>query len=159
MPTPIAAAAGIANACQALPNIVTGGQPSAAQLEALRAAGVEVVLDIRDPMEPRPVDESAEAARLGLEYVNVPVVAGSLDDAQLDRILATLRGAAGRTVFFHCASANRVGGALIPYLILDEGMDEDDAVQQAMRIGLRSPELLEWGLDYARRHPNPDRTS
>lgn len=155
MPTPFESAAGIVNACQALPKLLTGGQPSADQLAALRAAGVDVVLDIRDPMEPRPLDEPAEAGRLGLDYINVPVVAGSLTDEAMARILATLRGAADRTVFFHCASGNRVGGALIPYLIVDEGMDEDDAVQQAMRVGLRSPELLEWGLDYARRHPNP----
>jgi hypothetical protein len=31
-------------------------------------------------------------------------------------------------------------------------MSEDDAVQRAMQVGLRSPEFLEWGLDYARRH-------
>jgi len=55
-------------------------------------------------------------------------------------------------VFFHCGSGNRVGGAMIPYLMLDQGMTEEDAVEQAMRMGLRSPEYLEWGLDYAHRH-------
>jgi hypothetical protein len=30
-------------------------------------------------------------------------------------------------------------------------MEEEDAVNQAMRVGLRSSEMLEWGLDYARR--------
>jgi len=28
-------------------------------------------------------------------------------------------------------------------------------VNQAMRVGLRSAEMLEWGLDYARRHHPP----
>jgi hypothetical protein len=31
-------------------------------------------------------------------------------------------------------------------------MEEQDAVEQAMRVGLRSAEMMEWGLDYARRH-------
>lgn len=152
MPTPFEAIHGVANACQVLPNVVTGGQPSAQHLEALKAAGVDIILDIRDPMEQRPIEEPEAVRRLGLEYVNVPVRAGALDDASLERILSVLRGAEGRQIFFHCGSGNRVGGALIPYLMLDEGMDEEDAVNQAMRIGLRSPELLEWGLDYARRH-------
>jgi hypothetical protein len=45
-----------------------------------------------------------------------------------------------------------VGGALIPYFILDQDMEEQDAVDQAMRVGLRSAEMMEWGLDYSRRH-------
>jgi protein tyrosine phosphatase (PTP) superfamily phosphohydrolase (DUF442 family) len=80
---------------------------------------------------------------LGMDYVNVPVRAGSLDDNTLERILGVLRGAGDRTVFFHCGSGNRVGGALIPYFILDHRMEEQDAVDQAMRVGLRSAEMME----------------
>lgn len=155
MPTPFQALQGVPNACQLLPNLVTGGQPSAADLEALRAAGGGLVLDIRDPMEPRPVDEPTLVRRLGMEYVNVPVASGNLTDATLERILAVLREAGDRAVFVHCASGNRVGGALIPYLMLDHGLEEDDAVGQAMRVGLRSAELMEWGVDYARRNQPP----
>ena len=146
------ALSGVANACQILPNVITGGQPNAAQLRALKEAGGAMVLDVRDPMESRPVDEPALVQQLGMEYVNIPVRAGSLDDATLDRILALLRGAGERTVFFHCGSGNRVGGALIPYFMLDQGMEEQDAVDQAMRVGLRSAEIMEWGLSYVRRN-------
>ena len=146
---------GVANACQLLPNVVTGGQPTADQLEALSQVEGSIVLDLRDPMEPRPVDEASLARQLGLEYVNVPVRAGALDDLLLERILGVLRSAGGRTVFVHCGSGNRVGGALLPFLILDQGMEEEDAVEQAMRVGLRSAEVLEWGLDYARRNQKP----
>jgi protein tyrosine phosphatase (PTP) superfamily phosphohydrolase (DUF442 family) len=149
------ALSGVANACQILPTVITGGQPNAAQLRALKDAGGKIVLDIRDPMEPRLVDEPVLVRDLGMEYVNIPVRAGSLDDATLERILAVLRGAGERTVFFHCGSGNRVGGALIPYLILDQAMEEEDAVDQAMRVGLRSAEMMEWGLDYARRNQAP----
>jgi protein tyrosine phosphatase (PTP) superfamily phosphohydrolase (DUF442 family) len=135
---PIDAAAGIVNACESLPGVVTGGQPSAAQLAALRDAGVKIILDIRDPMEPRSYDE--------------PVVAGATSDAVMERILVALRGRGERPVFFHCGSGNRVGGALIPHFMLDHGLEEDDAVQRAMRVGLRSAEMLKWGLDYAHRH-------
>lgn len=152
MPSAFQAVSGVANACQILPNVISGGQPTAEQLRNLKAAGGEIVLDLRDPMEPRPVDEAALVRELGMEYVNVPVRAGSLDDATLEQILTALRRAGDRTVFFHCGSGSRVGGALIPYFILDQGMEEQDAVEQAMRVGLRSAEYMEWGLDYARRN-------
>ena len=59
MTTPVQALQGVPNACQLLPSVVTGGQPSAANLAAFKAAGGEMVLDLRDPMEPRPLDEAA----------------------------------------------------------------------------------------------------
>ncbi len=155
MATAFQALSGVANACQILPNVISGGQPTADQLKALKTAGGEIVLDLRDPMEPRPVDEPALVQDLGMEYVNIPVRAGSLDDTTLEQILAVLRRAGDRTVFFHCGSGSRVGGALIPYFILDQGLEEQDAVDQAMRVGLRSAEYMEWGLDYARRNQIP----
>ncbi len=150
-PSPFDALSGIPNAAQPLPDLVTGGQPTEAQLEAVRAAGGQVVLDIRGPREPRPLDEIAVTQRLGLEYRVVPVIAGAITDSTLEAILDVLRKAQGRTTLFHCASGNRVGAALIPYLVLDHAMEEGDAVQQARRVGLTSPELMAWGLDYARR--------
>ena len=151
MTNPLDALAGVANAAEPLPNLLTGGQPSAAHLQALKTAGVKVILDIRDPIEPRPFDEVQTAKNLGLEYLNIPVSAGTLDDPTLERILAVVRANAGRPMLFHCASGNRVGGALLPHFILDHGMTEDTAIETAMRIGLRGADVLEWGLDYARR--------
>jgi protein tyrosine phosphatase (PTP) superfamily phosphohydrolase (DUF442 family) len=150
--TPFDALRDVVNACQALPGLVTGGQPTAEQFEAFAAAGGDLVLDIRDPREPRPLDQAAVLERLGIEYVVVPVSAATQDDATLDRIREFLRRAKGRSALFHCASANRVGAALIPYLVLDEGMEEPDAIDAALRLGLRSPDLLAWAVDYARRH-------
>lgn len=148
----LSAVAGVANACAPTAGLVTGGQPTEAQLRAARAAGAVTVLDIRDPMEPRPCDEPAVAAEIGLAYVNVPVSGASLDDATMERILVVLRNSAAAPVLFHCASGNRVGGALLPHLILDHKMEEDDAVALAMQVGLRAADLMQWGLDYAHRH-------
>jgi protein tyrosine phosphatase (PTP) superfamily phosphohydrolase (DUF442 family) len=151
MPTTYQALERVPNACQLFPNVVTGGQPSTADLQAFRDSGGRIVLDLRDPMEPRPLDEPATAERLGLDYVVVPVAAGTMTDATLERIHRTLREAGDQPVFVHCGSGSRVGGALLPYLMLEQGLEEEDAIGQAMRVGLRSAELLEWGLDYARR--------
>ena len=155
MTTPIDALRGVANACLLTPQVVTGGQPTATHLAALGAAGGGVVLDLRDRMEPRPIHEAQAARAAGLEYVNIPVTAHTQNDATLERVLGVLRGAGDKTVFVHCGSGNRVGAALIPWLILDQGFDDEDAVNQAMRVGLRSADLMEWGLDYARRNRPP----
>src|SRR4029453_2025596 len=118
MPTPLEALLGVVNACQVSPGVVTGGQPTHEDLERFRAAGGSSVLDLRDPMEPRSLDEPAVAAELGLEYVNIPVTSGSLTDQPLERVLDVLRSSGNRTIFVHCGSGSRVGGALVPYLLL-----------------------------------------
>jgi protein tyrosine phosphatase (PTP) superfamily phosphohydrolase (DUF442 family) len=143
---------GLINGSEPLPWLVTSGQPSLAQLEAAREAGVTTVIDLRDPMEQRPFDEATEVERLGMTYHNFPVASGALDDATLERILTVLRAQAGTPTLLHCASANRTGGPLIAYLLVDEGRDEQAAVDTAMRAGLRSAEVMQWGVEYGRNH-------
>lgn len=151
MPTPLEAIEGVTNAAQVTPTLLTGGQPTADHLRALRGAGIEVVLDVRDPMEPRPCDEPAVAAACGLEYLNIPVVSGAIDDAVLERVLDVVRRNAGRPMFCHCSSGNRVAGPLVAWFILDRGMTEEAATEEGMRLGLRTPEMMEWGVEYARK--------
>jgi protein tyrosine phosphatase (PTP) superfamily phosphohydrolase (DUF442 family) len=149
---PFEAIKGVPNATQLLPGVITGGQPTRDHLEALARTGNVIVVDMRDAMEPRPFDEPALVKQLGMEYRYLPVGPRSMNDSTLEAVRAVVAEAPARSVFIHCASANRVGGALIPVLMLDQQMEEEDAVDAAMRVGLRSAELMEWGLDYVRRN-------
>lgn len=139
--------AGLANAFVPLAGIITAGQPTAEQLEALARDGVAVVIDLRGATEPRGFDEAGLLDRLAVEYHRIPVTA-SLDATQIDAVRALLRGRDGRSVLVHCKSANRVGGAMLPYLVLDEEMSVHDALTLAQRIGLRSEELAHAALGY-----------
>ena len=150
MPTPIEALHGVVNANQALPHVTTGGQPTAQHFRALRAAGLEIVIDIRDPMEPRGYDQEALMTELGFDYQVIVVNEGTMTDATLDRITDSLRTAGDRPTLVHCQSGNRVGGAMIPHLMLDQDMTEEEATMAAMRMGLRSAHLLQWGVEYAK---------
>ena len=152
MSTLLSAIHDLPNACEPLAGLVTGGQPTAEHIYALKAAGCEVVLDVRDPMEPRPLDEAAAVRAAGMEYLNIPISGARLTDEALVQVRDSVSNLVGdRTLFVHCGSGNRVGAALIPYLMLDQGLEEEEAVETAMRIGLRSAELMEWALDYVRR--------
>jgi len=147
----LAALAGLPNACEPIAGLVTGGQPTADHIAALRTAGCEAVVDLRDPMEPRPVNEPAAVQSAGMEYVNIPVSGGTMTDATLARVRDTVSNLVGdRKVFVHCGSGNRVGATLIPYLMLDKGLGEEEAVEIAMKVGMRSAELMEWALEYVK---------
>ncbi len=144
--------AGVPNLSELEPTLLVGGQPSADHLRAFREAGGAIVLDIRDPMEPRPMEDERELVEsLGMRYENIPV-SGGVDDALLERILTVIRSAGEQSLLFHCNSGNRCGAAVIAHCMLDLNMDEEAAVTEAMRSGLRSPEILQWGLTYVESH-------
>ena len=146
------AIAGVANAREPLPGLVTGGQPERRHITALKQAGCDLVLDCRDPMEPRPLREPEDIVQTGLEYACIPVGHSRGRDETLTHIREVIKASLGtKRLFYHCASGNRVGATLIPYLMLDRGFAEEDAVQAAMSMGMRSAELMEWALDYVKR--------
>lgn len=143
-------APGIVNGFCPLPGLATGGQPDGGHLIALAEAGYRTILDTREPGEPRGFNEAAAAERAGLEYINLPVGI-ALDDTLFDRVREVLRDADRRPVLVHCATGNRVGMVLIPYLILDEGKSPQDAIALAMRMGMRAPQLAQLALQYVAR--------
>jgi len=145
----LSAVAGIPNAAEPVAGWVTGGQPTEQQLTAFKNAGGEVVLDNRDPMEPRPFDEPGAVRAAGLEYISLPIVHGAVTVDTMQQVHDTLRRLTGKKALLHCSSGNRTAAALIPYLMIDKKMEEEDAVELAMRSGLRSAELLEIALNYA----------
>jgi len=145
------AIAGVPNACEPIHGIVTGGQPEAQHLAALKRAGCAVVIDIREAMEPRPFKTPDAVVQAGLEYQSIPMGHGAVSDETFGRLLDAVRQLAGkRPAFVYCNSGNRVGAGLIPYFMLEQGLEEEDAVAQAMRVGLRSAELMEQALEYVR---------
>ncbi|HWC72537.1 MAG TPA: sulfur transferase domain-containing protein [Gemmatimonadales bacterium] len=143
------AVATLPNAAEPVAGWVTGGQPSEQQFKDFKAAGGEVVVDNRDPMEPRPVDEPSVVTAAGLQYISMPIVHGAVTVDTMKRMHETLRKISGKKALLHCSSGNRTSAALIPYLMIDKKMEQEEAVDLAMKGGLRSAELMELALEYA----------
>jgi len=142
------AVAGLPNAAEPVSGWITGGQPTEQQLKAFKTAGGQVVVDNRDPMEPRPFDEPATVRGAGLEYINLPIVHGAVTTDTMKQMYTAVKKLEGRKALLHCSSGNRTSAALIPYLIIDKKMEQEDAVDTATRGGLRSAELMELALNY-----------
>jgi uncharacterized protein (TIGR01244 family) len=148
----VTAVRGIPFSAAPLDGVVTAGQPSAAQLAELAANGTRTVVDLRTQGEPRGYDEPAVARDAGLAYHNIPVGPGPITDAQFDAVRAHLREAARRPLLLHCATANRVGAMLIPYLVLDEQRTPEEALRIASSVGLRSGDLARAAFSYVERN-------
>jgi protein tyrosine phosphatase (PTP) superfamily phosphohydrolase (DUF442 family) len=145
----LASLAGLPNLAEPVPGWATGGQPTEQQLKAFKAAGGQVVLDNRDPMEPRPFDEPAVVRATGLEYLSLPIVHGAVTTDTMRQMHQVLKRLEGKKALLHCSSGNRTAAALIPYLMIEKKMEQEDAVDLAMSIGLRSVDLIEIAVEYA----------
>ena len=97
-----------------------------------------------------PFDEPAAVRAAGMEYVLLPIVHGAVTLDTMKRMHDAVRGLGKRKAFLHCSSGNRTAAALIPYFMIDKAMPEEQAVETAMGMGLRSAELMELALDYVR---------
>ena len=139
---------GVTNRACPLPGVATGGQPAASHLQSLAKAGYRTVLDLRAAEESRGFDESAAMRAAGLEYVLLPVTHESLTDGTFDAFRRLMQEKSASGVFVHCASGNRVGAVMVPWLVLDRGWSLERAVAAARAGGLRSPDLEGKARDY-----------
>ncbi len=147
----LALLAGVHNGACPLPGLATGGQPESTQVAALAKAGFKTVLDLRAADEVRGFDEDAAMKATGVRYVKLPVTPATLNDVVFDQVRKLMTETGGMGVFVHCASGNRVGAALIPWLVLDRGWNMERAVTTAKAGGLKSAEMEATARDYVAR--------
>ena len=101
---------GIPNFHTVAPGITRGAAPTPQGLKALKAQGVQTIIDLR--ISPRLVrQEAAEAHALGFRFVNLPMGSDPPTPRQVSVFLATLKAASPqRPVFVHCQhGADRTG--------------------------------------------------
>jgi uncharacterized protein (TIGR01244 family) len=133
---------GIPNAIQPEEGLLVAGQPTAKQLKAAAKAGYRTVIDLRPLIEDHGFDEEKAARKAKLEYTNIAVTPDTLDAATIKYFLTVLSNAE-RPALIHCSSGNRAAGLYYAWLVLENGMPEDQAMAQAQAAGLSDPELGE----------------
>ena len=141
------------NYLELTPRIGTGGQPDEAGMKQLAEKGYKYVINIRASGEK--VDFAAEekqAMDLGLRYYMVPFSAREPSEGQALAFTALMSAVKDGKVFVHCGSGARVGSLMMIYLVLEEGMPPEKAEAEARKVGLRSPDLLQFAKQVIDRH-------
>jgi uncharacterized protein (TIGR01244 family) len=135
-----AAGLGITNAVEPEPGLLIAGQPTAQQIKAAGKEGYRTVFDLRSRVEDRGFDEEKVAGKAKMAYTNVEVTPDTLTQSKVLYFLMMLREAE-RPVLLHCSTGNRAGALYYSWLVLEKGMPEDQALEQARAAGLRDPLL------------------
>lgn len=130
----------IRDAVSPAPGVLSAGRLGAADIDALRDAGVRQIIDLTPDAETPEFDEAAAARAAGLAYANLPLAGPA--DLTYDTVLAfdAMLRAAKRPVLVHCASGNRVGAMAALRAAWVDGRPAEDAVAIGRAWGLKGLE-------------------
>lgn len=139
-PTPSLATAtglGVPNVHEPIPHLLTAGQLSQAQMDALAAAGYTRFISLRLPGEDGAGWEEAFASGQGLDFARVPVSgAEDLTRENVEALDRLLDAAGDAPTVLYCGSANRVGAMLALRAHWLDGAPAEEALELGRAAGM-----------------------
>jgi len=121
------------------PYVATAGLLEEGGLEEAQKHGFKLLVDLRQPDENGVEAEKKQAAKLGLEYISIPVASGAPDWDQVHALAALLNEPEYYPCLVHCVSANRAGAIWALYRGR-LGVPKEIAIQEGRTAGLESRE-------------------
>lgn len=117
------------------PTLFTSGQPTADEFKALRAIGVETVINLALPTSTHALPDEDDVLRaLGLRYVHIPVVFEAPTADDFARFCAAMADSEGQTRLVHCALNMRVSAFLFLWRIIVRGVPREIAERDLLAI-------------------------
>jgi uncharacterized protein (TIGR01244 family) len=146
---------GIVNYAGIETTVACGGPVKPAGMAELKSRGFKAVVNLQLADEPTAdvAGETAAASAAGLNYVHVPFQMASPDPTAVDRFLKAVSDPANQPAFIHCAAGNRAAGMWMIKRVMVDHWDVDRARTEAEALGLSSPAMKKFALDYIQAHP------
>ena len=145
---------GVTNFAKLETTVACGGATTPEAVPELKKLGFASIINLRLPSEAGAnVDQEAAAAKTaGINFYNIPFSGQSPDPAVADKFLATITAKGNEPAYIHCAAGNRAGAMwMIKRLVVDH-WDTDKAFTEATALGLTSPALKQFAIDYSQTH-------
>lgn len=125
----------IPNARNPMPGVITGGEPSEADLKEAKRLGYRTVVSLLPEDERR--TEATRVTSVGLRFVSIPIRgADDLTEEGARRLGDVLSAPDSRPLILHCASGNRAGALLALHAFYVEGATKEGALALGEAAGL-----------------------
>jgi protein tyrosine phosphatase (PTP) superfamily phosphohydrolase (DUF442 family) len=107
----------------------SSGMPTIEQMKNVAEAGVQLVINLAPHDVPNAIpDEGELVQRLGMEYVNIPVIWRAPERDSLQQFMDTMDAHAGKKILVHCEANYRASAFVMMYRVLRLGWKREDAV-------------------------------
>ena len=145
---------GVTNFAKLETTVACGGATTPEAVPEIKKMGYAAIVNMRLATEPgaNVEGEAAAAKTAGITFIHIPFNGSSPDPAVADQFLKVISAPENNPAYIHCASGNRVSAMwMIKRMVVDR-WDADKAYTEASALGLSSPALKQFAIDYAQSH-------
>jgi uncharacterized protein (TIGR01244 family) len=120
----------------------------------IKKMGFASIINLRQPTEPGAnlEGEAAAAKAADIRYYSIPFNAMSPDPAAADRFIEAITTKGTEPAFIHCAGGGRAATMWFIKRMVVDHWDVDRAAKEATDLGMNSPTLKQFAIDYAKAH-------
>jgi uncharacterized protein (TIGR01244 family) len=146
--------AGVTNFARLESTVACAGATTAAAVPEIKKLGFASIINLREASEAgASVDDEAAAAKTaGIRFFHVPFNGGKPEAAAADKFLDAITAKGSEPAFIHCAGGNRAAAMWMIKRLAVDHWDADKAAEEATALGLTSPALKQFAIDYSQTH-------
>jgi uncharacterized protein (TIGR01244 family) len=145
---------GITNFHRLETTVACSGAIKATAVPEIKKFGFVSIINLREASEDGAnIEEEAAAAKaVDMRYYSIPFNSAAPDTAAADKFVAAISEKGSDPAFIHCAGGGRAATMwFIKRLVVDH-WDVDRAAKEATDLGMTSPKLKQFAIDYAQAH-------
>jgi uncharacterized protein (TIGR01244 family) len=146
--------AGVSNFARLETTVACAGATKAEAVPELKKMGFASIINLRQASEADAnVDAEAAAAKAaGIRFYHVPFNGQMPDPKAADQFLDAITAKGSEPAFIHCAGGNRAAAMWMIKRLAVDHWDVDRAAAEATALGLTSPALKQFAVDYSQSH-------
>jgi len=145
---------GITNLHRLETTVACSGAIKATAVPEIKKFGFASIINLRQASEDGANLEAEEAAAKAadIRYYSIPFSSTAPDTAAVDKFVDAITAKGSDPAFIHCAGGGRAATMwFIKRLVVDH-WDVDRAAKEATALGMTSPTLRKFAIDYAQAH-------
>ncbi len=145
---------GITNFHRLETTVACSGAIKATAVPEIKKFGFASIINLRQPSEDGAnlPEEEAAAKAADIRYYSIPFSSTAPDPAVADKFLEAITAKGSDPAFIHCAGGGRAATMWFNKRMVVDHWDVDRAAKEATALGMTSPTLKQFAIDYAQAH-------
>lgn len=116
-------------------NLHTSAQPTVDEIEKLKEAGIDIVINLARPDSPNAISNEAQLVENnGMRYIPIPVDFENPTLTDLKKFFATMNENTNQCKLVHCARNWRVSCFVYLYRVIQQGCDNRTAKEDMLSV-------------------------
>ena len=145
---------GITNFHRLETTVACSGAIKATAVPEIKKFGFASIINLRQASEDGAnlEEEQAAAKAADIRYYSIPFSSTEPDTAAVDKFIDAITSKGSDPAFIHCAGGGRAATMWFIKRMVVDHWDVDKAAKEATDLGMTSPKLKQFAIDYAQAH-------